>query len=84
MKNKQMAIEEMLMVNNIMNLEEYVYELWTELILFAHFDDYLNFRLEKIKNQIIHTRMYLSLMSMLMDLKINCHTLQCRLNQQVI
>ena len=50
MKNKQMAIEEMLMVSNIMKLEEYVYELWTELILFAHFDDYLNFRLEKIKN----------------------------------
>lgn len=50
MKNKQMAVEEMLMVNNIMKLEDYVVELWTEVILDAYFDDYLNFRLEKIKN----------------------------------
>lgn len=50
MKNKQIAVEEMLMVNNVMKLEKYVYELWTEVILDAYFDDYLNFRLEKIKN----------------------------------
>lgn len=50
MKNKQIAVEEMLMVNNVMKLEDYVFELWTEVILDAYFDDYLNFRLEKIKN----------------------------------
>ena len=50
MKNKQIAVEEMLMVNNVMKLENYVFELWTEVILDAYFDDYLNFRLEKIKN----------------------------------
>jgi hypothetical protein len=50
MKNKQIAVEEMLMVNNIMKLEEYVGTLWVDVILDAYFDDYLNFRLEKIKN----------------------------------
>ena len=50
MKNKQIAVEEMLMVNNIMKLEEYVGTLWADVILDAYFDDYLNFRLEKIKN----------------------------------
>ena len=50
MKNKQIAVEEMLMVNNIMRLEEYVGTLWVDVILDAYFDDYLNFRLEKIKN----------------------------------
>jgi hypothetical protein len=50
MKNKQIAVEEMLMVNNIMKLEEYVGTLWVDAILDAYFDDYLNFRLEKIKN----------------------------------
>jgi hypothetical protein len=50
MKNKQIAVEEMLMVNNIMKLEEYVGTLWADVILDADFDDYLNFRLEKIKN----------------------------------
>lgn len=50
MKNKQIAVEEMLMVNNIMRLEEYVGTLWADVILDAYFDDYLNFRLEKIKN----------------------------------
>lgn len=50
MKNKQIAVEEMLMVNTLMKLEDYVFELWTEVILDAYFDDYLNFRLEKIKN----------------------------------
>ena len=50
MNNKMMAIDEMMMVNNIMKLEDYLVDLWTELIFFARFDDYLNFRLEKIKN----------------------------------
>lgn len=50
MKNKQIAVEEMLMVNTIMKLEDYVFELWADVILDAYFDDYLNFRLEKIKN----------------------------------
>lgn len=49
MKNKQMAVEEMLMVNNVMKLEEYVFDLWCSGVD-ADLDDYLNFRLEKIKN----------------------------------
>lgn len=49
MKNKQMVIEEMLMVKNIMSLEKYVFDLWCSGVD-ADLDDYLNFRLEKIKN----------------------------------
>lgn len=49
MKNKQIVIEEMLMVKNIMSLEKYVFDLWCSGVD-ADLDDYLNFRLEKIKN----------------------------------
>lgn len=44
-----MIIEEMLMVKNIISLEKYVFDLWCSGVD-ADLDDYLNFRLEKIKN----------------------------------